>query len=102
MEPSNKLAFALATIAVVLAATMPRTATAARNEAMVLAAENNPTGASVNSTSINTKNDALAIAFDADLHHKRGKKCIPRSKWCVFQGEFCCGKCLCFGVCMLC
>ncbi|KAK8556118.1 hypothetical protein V6N13_070187 [Hibiscus sabdariffa] len=76
MEPSNKLAFVLVMMAVVLTATMPRTATAARNEAMVLAAGNNPIGASVNSTSINTKN-ALANAFDAGPSSQKREKMHP-------------------------
>ncbi|XP_039067656.1 endochitinase EP3-like [Hibiscus syriacus] len=84
MEPLKKLACVVATMAVVLAATVSQTATAARK----------PVGVS---TSIRTKN-SLADVFDAGLARKHGSlDCIIHYDFFLFQTKPCCDGCKCQG-----
>ncbi|KAK8556117.1 hypothetical protein V6N13_070186 [Hibiscus sabdariffa] len=94
MESLKKLAFALATMAVVLAATTHPTATAARKQAMSL-----PTGANVNSTSVNT-NDTLADMLDLHVNHVEVGQCLPKNEFCLFSTKLCCIPLNCYGFCV--
>ncbi|KAK8556116.1 hypothetical protein V6N13_070185 [Hibiscus sabdariffa] len=96
MESLKKLAFALTTMAVVLAATTHPTATAARKQAMPL-----PIGADINSASINT-NDTLADMLDLHVNHAEVGQCIPKKEFCLFSTKLCCSPCNCYGFCVEC
>ncbi|KAK8511015.1 hypothetical protein V6N12_033298 [Hibiscus sabdariffa] len=96
MESLKKLAFALATMAVVLAATVHPMATAACKQAMSL-----PIGADVNSTSINT-NNTLANMLDLHVNDAEVGQCLPKNEFCLFSTKLCCTPCNCYGFCVNC
>ncbi|KAK8709540.1 hypothetical protein V6N13_060555 [Hibiscus sabdariffa] len=80
MESCKKLAFLVVTVALVLQATVPLTALAARNEIMELAGEMK-----------NNQPNYLAMVLDVN----RPRNCIPKGGWCLFDIMGCCKPCGC-------
>ncbi|KAK8684773.1 hypothetical protein V6N13_040789 [Hibiscus sabdariffa] len=80
MESCKKLAFLIVAVALVLQATVPPTALAARNEIMALDGE-----------AKNNQLNYLAMVLDVN----RPRNCIPKGGWCLFDIMGCCKPCGC-------
>ncbi|KAH1089480.1 hypothetical protein J1N35_016737 [Gossypium stocksii] len=85
MEFWKKFTFVLAMMAVVLAATMPPTASAARKEEVTLPAD-------LSSTTTSAK--------ILDVKHKPDEKCLKNFEFCMFTARVCCENCACLGLCL--
>ncbi|KAK8684775.1 hypothetical protein V6N13_040791 [Hibiscus sabdariffa] len=80
MESCKKLAFLVVPVALVLQATVPPTALAARNEIMAIAGEAN-----------NNQPNYLAMVLDVNPP----RNCIAKGGWCGFDIKGCCKPCGC-------
>ena len=92
MEYCKKLASLFVVMAVVLLATVPPTALAARNEAVPFSTE-----ANVDPTNIRNP-----LASILTVGKTNNDSCIAEGEFCLFGPMNCCDDCRCLGLCMLC